>query len=69
MQIPECLLIEPTETESKEDLDHFVGVMKKIFEEIKTNPDLLKHAPHTMPVGRLDEVKAAKELNLAHVFE
>ena len=43
--------------------------MKKIFDEIKTNPDLLKHAPHTMPVGRLDEVKAAKDLNLAHVFE
>ena len=69
LQIPECLLIEPTETESKEDLDHFIDVMKKIFDEIKTNPDLLKHAPHTMPVGRLDEVKAAKDLNLAHVFE
>lgn len=68
LQIPECLLIEPTETESKEDLDRFVDVMQKILEEIKTNPELLKQAPHTMPVRRLDEVKAAKDLNLAHTF-
>lgn len=68
LQIPECLLIEPTETESKEDLDHFVDVMQKILEEIKTTPELLKQAPHTMPVGRLDEVKAAKDLDLAYTF-
>lgn len=62
--IPECLLIEPTETESKEELDHFVQVMKKIREEAAANPDLLKDAPHTLPVKRLDDVKAARELDL-----
>ncbi|PWY55723.1 aminomethyl-transferring glycine dehydrogenase subunit GcvPB [Legionella qingyii] len=62
--IPECLLIEPTETESKEELDHFVGIMKMIKEEAATNPDLVKNAPHTLPVKRLDDVKAARELDL-----
>ena len=64
--IPECLLIEPTETESKQTLDKFVEVMAKIREEAKTNPELLKTAPHTLPVKRLDDVKAARELNLRH---
>ncbi|WP_133134475.1 aminomethyl-transferring glycine dehydrogenase subunit GcvPB [Legionella wadsworthii] len=62
--VPECLLIEPTETESKEELDHFVQAMKNIREEASTNPDLLKEAPHTLPVKRLDDVKAARELDL-----
>lgn len=62
--IPECLLIEPTETESKEELDQFVQIMKTIREEAATNPALLKDAPHTLPVKRLDDVKAARELNL-----
>ncbi|KTD42936.1 aminomethyl-transferring glycine dehydrogenase subunit GcvPB [Legionella parisiensis] len=62
--IPECLLIEPTETESKEELDQFVHIMKTIREEIATNPDLVKGAPHTLPVKRLDDVKAARELDL-----
>ncbi len=62
--VPECLLIEPTETESKEELDTFVQGMKKIREEAATNPQLLKDAPHTLPVKRLDDVKAARELNL-----
>lgn len=64
--VPECLLIEPTETESKETLDAFVDAMIQILEEAKTNPELLKKAPHTMPVGRLDDVKAARELNLIY---
>ncbi|PHQ80825.1 MAG: glycine dehydrogenase (aminomethyl-transferring) [Coxiella sp. (in: Bacteria)] len=68
LQIPECLLIEPTETECKEELDLFVDAMQKILEEAKTNPDILKQAPHTMPVKRLDEVKAAKELDLVWDF-
>ncbi|MGL5742448.1 MAG: aminomethyl-transferring glycine dehydrogenase subunit GcvPB [Legionella sp.] len=62
--IPECLLIEPTETESKEELDHFVQVMKTIREEAASNPNLVKDAPHTLPVKRLDDVKAARELDL-----
>jgi glycine dehydrogenase subunit 2 len=69
LQIPECLLIEPTETECKEQLDLFVDAMAKILEEIKTKPELVTTAPHTMPVKRLDEVKAAKELDLVWNFE
>ena len=62
--VPECLLIEPTETESKQTLDCFIKAMKKILTEIKTNPDLLHNAPHQQPINRLDEVKAARELDL-----
>lgn len=62
--VPECLLIEPTETESKQELDRFVEVMKIILQEAKENPELVQQAPHTLPVRRLDDVKAAKELNL-----
>lgn len=62
--VPECLLIEPTETESKEELDGFVEALKQILNEAKTNPDLLHNAPHTLPVRRLDDVKAARELDL-----
>jgi glycine dehydrogenase subunit 2 len=62
--VPECLLIEPTETESKETLDAFVEAMREIMAEARTVPDLLKTAPHTMPVCRLDDVKAAREPDL-----
>lgn len=62
--VKEALMIEPTETESKQTLDVFANVMLKIAEEAHTNPQLLKEAPHNTPVGRLDEVKAAKELVL-----
>lgn len=62
--IPECLLIEPTETESKEELDNFVQIMKTIRQEAMDNPQLLKDAPHTLPVKRLDDVKAARELDV-----
>jgi glycine dehydrogenase subunit 2 len=62
--IPECLLIEPTETESREELDGFVGAMTKILEEAEQNPALLHEAPHSQPVRRLDEVRAARELDL-----
>lgn len=62
--ISECLLVEPTETESKEELDAFIQIMKTIREEAKTNPKLLQEAPHTLPVKRLDDVKAARELDL-----
>lgn len=62
--VHEALMIEPTETENKQTLDHFADVMIKIAEEARTDPDLLKNAPHNTPVGRVDEVKAAKELVL-----
>jgi len=62
--VPECLLIEPTETETKEDLDRMVEVLKQIREEAKSDPDKLRQAPHTLPLRRLDEVRAAKQLDL-----
>jgi glycine dehydrogenase subunit 2 len=62
--VPEALLIEPTETEPKSVLDGFIDAMIKIAEEAKSNPDLLHSAPHTTPVSRLDEVRAAKQLVL-----
>jgi len=62
--VHEALMIEPTETESKQTLDSFADTLIKIAEEAHTQPELLKQAPHNTPVGRLDEVKAAKELVL-----
>jgi glycine dehydrogenase subunit 2 len=62
--VHEALMIEPTETESKQTLDLFVDALLKIADEAHTQPELLKQAPHNTPVGRLDEVKAAKELVL-----
>jgi glycine dehydrogenase subunit 2 len=62
--VPEALMIEPTETESKETLDAFADALLKIAEEARTDPDLLHDAPHNAPVRRLDEVRAAKELIL-----
>ena len=55
----QALMIEPTENESKETLDGFIAVMKKIAQEAKENPDLVKTAPHSTPVRRLDDTKAA----------
>jgi len=67
--IPECLLVEPTETESKRELDLFVDAMENILKEIKDNfeknPSFLKNAPYSLSVKRLDDVKAAKELDIA----
>lgn len=62
--VPECLLIEPTETEDRETLDGFIEAMCKIQEEAQNDPDLVNSAPHTMPVRRLDDVRAARELDL-----
>ncbi len=59
--VPEALMIEPTETEPKETLDNFIAVMRQIAQEARENPDLLHEAPHHTPVGRLDEVRAARE--------
>jgi glycine dehydrogenase subunit 2 len=63
--VPECLLIEPTETEAKEDLDRFCDAMIMIRREMEEDPEKLTSAPHTMPVRRLDDVRAAKQLDLA----
>ncbi len=62
--VPECFLIEPTETESKEIIDAFVEAMINILDEIKSNADIVKKAPHSLPVKRLDDVKAVKELDV-----
>jgi glycine dehydrogenase subunit 2 len=62
--VHEALMIEPTETESKQTLDAFAEAMIKIAAEALTHPELLKEAPHDTPLKRLDEVKAARELVL-----
>ena len=62
--VPEALMIEPTETESKESLDHFAEALTQIVAEAQTQPELLHDAPHTAPVRRLDEVRAARNLVL-----
>ncbi|NMA55726.1 MAG: aminomethyl-transferring glycine dehydrogenase subunit GcvPB [Firmicutes bacterium] len=62
--VDEALMIEPTETESKQTLDEFIEVMKAIAKEAATNPEVVLEAPHTSVVGRLDEVKAARQLVL-----
>jgi glycine dehydrogenase subunit 2 len=62
--VEEALMIEPTETESKETLDHFIEVMRMIAQEAKEDPDLLHDAPHNMPNTRLDEAGAARRPNL-----
>ena len=64
--VPECLLIEPTETESKETLDRFVDAMIAIAEDVRDEGAAHKAAPYTMPVRRLDDVKAARNLDLAY---
>ena len=64
--IRECLLIEPTETESKQTLDRFVAAMAAIRQEAENEPETLKNSPHTMPVRRLDEVRAARHLDLVY---
>ena len=67
--VPECLLIEPTETESKETLDNFVAAMIDIARAAREDGVEYKEAPYTMPVRRLDDVKAARELDLRYVPE
>lgn len=62
--VPECLLIEPTETESKQELDRFVAAMDKILTEARENSGILHNAPHHLPIQRLDDVKAVRELDL-----
>jgi glycine dehydrogenase subunit 2 len=63
--VPECLLIEPTETETKDSVDRFVDALIAIKEEAMTDADKVKGAPYSLPVRRLDDVKAARQLDLA----
>ncbi len=67
--VAEALMIEPTETEAKETLDAFADAMLAIAREAAEAPELLKEAPHGRPVGRLDEVKAAKRIVVRYGFE
>lgn len=64
--VHEAMMIEPTETESKERLDEFVEVMKKIADEIETNVELVNSAPHSAPVKKIDETLAARKPNLKY---
>ncbi|MBN1675352.1 MAG: aminomethyl-transferring glycine dehydrogenase subunit GcvPB [Kiritimatiellae bacterium] len=64
--VPESMMIEPTETETRETLDGFVQAMIEIANQAETDPDALHVAPTTTPVGRLDEVAAAKQMDLAY---
>jgi glycine dehydrogenase subunit 2 len=63
--VPECLLIEPTETETREELDGFVDALAAILREAASDAATVKSAPHTMPVRRLDDVRAARQLDVA----
>jgi glycine dehydrogenase subunit 2 len=62
--VDEALMIEPTETESKQTLDAFVEAMKEIAREVEENPEILHTAPHNTPVRRLDDVRAARNPDL-----
>lgn len=64
--VPEAMMIEPTETEGKETLDRFAGIMKQIATEAKERPELVTSAPHDTPVRRLDEVGAARNLDVIY---
>jgi glycine dehydrogenase subunit 2 len=64
--VPEALMIEPTETESRETLEAFARAMIQIAKEAEENPEILKDAPATTPVSRLDEAKAARELDVKY---
>lgn len=64
--VPECLLIEPTETESKQTLDHFVAAMTEILAEAASSAAQCKDAPVTTPVKRLDDVRAARQLDVRY---
>ncbi|MBN2460948.1 MAG: aminomethyl-transferring glycine dehydrogenase subunit GcvPB [Candidatus Cloacimonetes bacterium] len=62
--VPEALMIEPTETESKETLDDFINSMREIAAECESNPDIVKQAPLHTPVRRVDDTRAVRELDV-----
>jgi glycine dehydrogenase subunit 2 len=65
--VPEALMIEPTETETKDDLDRFADALLQIAAEAEQSPELLTSAPRTTPVGRFDEAAAARSPNVRWV--
>lgn len=65
--VDECMMIEPTETESKETLDDFADILIQIVKEAEENPEIVQEAPHTTVVGRLDETRAARQPVLRYV--
>ena len=67
--VPEALMIEPTETEAKETLDSFTDAMLAIAREAAEEPEMVKNAPSSRPVRRVDEVKAAKQPVVRYLFE
>ena len=67
--VPEAMLIEPTETENKQNLDKFSEVMIKIAKEAEEDPELVKGAPYNSPIKRVDEAKAARQLNIRWDFD
>ena len=67
--VREAIMIEPTETESKQTLDRFAECMIAIANEVETNPELVKNAPHTTPVSRLDEVRAVRQPDIRYNFD
>ncbi len=67
--VSEALMIEPTETESKRSIERFANIMIQIANEVEENPDLLKNAPHTTRVSRLNEALAARNLNVKYTFD
>jgi glycine dehydrogenase subunit 2 len=62
--VKEALMIEPTETESKESIDHYCDILLRIHEEIEKDPETVRSAPHNTVVGRLDDVFAARKMIL-----
>ncbi|ARF15862.1 aminomethyl-transferring glycine dehydrogenase subunit GcvPB [Sporosarcina ureae] len=69
LNVEEAMMIEPTETESKETLDNFIEAMIQIAKEVEDNPEIVQEAPHTTVIGRLDETKAARKPVLRYVKE
>ncbi|MCJ8006811.1 aminomethyl-transferring glycine dehydrogenase subunit GcvPB [Lederbergia wuyishanensis] len=69
LNVEECMMFEPTETESKETLDGFIDVMIQIAQEAEENPEIVQEAPHTTIVKRLDETKAARKPILRYIKE
>ncbi|MCM3586360.1 aminomethyl-transferring glycine dehydrogenase subunit GcvPB [Mesobacillus maritimus] len=61
LNVEECIMVEPTETESKETLDHFIDAMIQIAKEAEENPEIVQEAPHTTVIGRIDEATAARK--------
>jgi glycine dehydrogenase subunit 2 len=68
LNVPEALMTEPTETETKQELERYAAAMKSIVREAETDPELVATAPHTTPVSRLDEGRAARQLDLKWSF-